>query len=211
LQGCLLTSFLTKAFDAVTAVTSGQASPSYDELLRNEIKVDFFLPVLDTVYSNLTTRFNEDCVAVLTHLSAVMTMSIDFDNSVKKLCAIAKLDADLCIAEGKLLFCNAEYKSADTICSLQCFATKMVTLQHSILYKNFYALINFLLTLPVTSASCERAHSKVDIVKSAVRASMTSERLEDLILISSEKVVLDNIDLSTIVDKFAADGRALPL
>jgi len=52
-------------------------------------------------------------------------------------------------------------------------------------------LYDFLLTLPVTSSSCERAHSKVDIVKSAVRASMASERLEDLILISSEKKVLD--------------------
>ena len=67
------------------------------------------------------------------------------------------------------------------------------------------------LTLPVTSASCEWAHSKVDIVKSAVRASMTSERLEDLVLISSEKGVLDTINISVIIDKFAAVTRALPL
>jgi len=69
----------------------------------------------------------------------------------------------------------------------------------------------FLLTLPVTSASCERAHSKVDIVKSAVRSSMASERLEDLILILSEKTVLDTLNISVIVDKFAAVPRALPL
>jgi hypothetical protein len=41
---------------------------------------------------------------------------------------------------------------------------------------------------------------------------MTSGRREDLILMSSEKSVLDNIDLSvTIVNKFAAAGRALPV
>lgn len=95
--------------------------------------------------------------------------------------------------------------------SLQQLATAMVTSKHSVLYKHFFALVRFLLTLPVTSASCERAHSKVDIIKSAVRASMTSERLEDLILISSEKVLLDNINLSVVIDKFAASGRALPL
>jgi hypothetical protein len=35
--------------------------------------------------------------------------------------------------------------------------------------------------------------------------------MEDLILMSSEKAVLDNTDLSIIVNKFAAAGRALPL
>jgi hypothetical protein len=48
---------------------------------------------------------------------------------------------------------------------------------------------------------------KFTIFKSAARASMTSERLEDFILISSEKAVLDNIDLSVTVIKFAAAGR----
>ena len=51
----------------------------------------------------------------------------------------------------------------------------------------------------------------MDIVKSAVRSSMTSERLEDFILISSEKTVLDSIKLAVIVDKFAATARALLL
>ena len=75
----------------------------------------------------------------------------------------------------------------------------------------FYQLVVFLLTLPVTSASRERAHSKVDIVKSSVRSSMTSERLEDFILISLEKAVLDSIELAVTVDKFAATARALLL
>ena len=65
--------------------------------------------------------------------------------------------------------------------------------------------------MTVTSASRERAHSKVDIVRSAVRSSMTSERLEDFILISSEKTSLDSIELAVIVDKFAATARAMPL
>ena len=90
--------------------------------------------------------------------------------------------------------------------------SKMVTLGHSVAYKNFYALLVFLLTLPVKSASCERAHSKVDLVKSAVRASMSSERLEHLVLISSEKSALDSVNVSAVVSRFAALGnRKLPL
>jgi len=53
--------------------------------------------------------------------------------------------------------------------SLQSLTSNMVTLSHSVAYKNFYALLVFLLTLPVISASCERAHSKVDLVKDGVQ------------------------------------------
>ena len=81
----------------------------------------------------------------------------------------------------------------------------MVTSKHNLLYKHFYQLVVFLLTLPVTSASRERAHSKVDIVKSAVKSSMTSERLEDFTLISSAKTVLNSIELAVIVDKVCSD------
>ena len=87
----------------------------------------------------------------------------------------------------------------------------MVTSKHNLQCQHFYQLVVFLLTLPVTYASRDKAHSKVDIVKSAVRSSTTSERLEDFIPISSEKTVLDSIELAVRVDKFAATARALLL
>ena len=149
------------------------------------------------------------------HISLLMARGENFDNAVRQLCIIAKLDGDLCVAGRNMLFYNEAYRSADSasisMSSLQSLATTMVTLKHNLLYKHFYQLVVFILTLPITSASCERAHSKVDIVKSAVRSSMTSERLEDFILISSEKTVLDSIELDVIVDKFAAKTRALHL
>ena len=83
--------------------------------------------------------------------------------------------------------------------------------QHFKVYRNFHKLIIHLLTLPVTSASCERSHSKVAFVKSAVRSSMTSCRLADLIIISSEKSVIDNLDLSHVVNRFSLSPRGLPL
>jgi hypothetical protein len=53
----------------------------------------------------------------------------------------------------------------------------------------------------------------VALVKSAVRSSMTSCRLADLIMISSEESVIDNLDLSHIptVNQFALSSRGLPL
>jgi hypothetical protein len=53
----------------------------------------------------------------------------------------------------------------------------------------------------------------VAIVKPELRFNMTSETLEAFILISSEKTVglLDIIELTVIVDEFAATAMALPL
>jgi len=110
-----------------------------------------------------------------------------------------------------MVLANENYKSSDGIITLQRISSSMVQLKHSVVYKNFFRLIVFLLTLPVTSASCERAHSKVDLIKSAVLASMSSERLEDLVTISSEKSLLGSLDPLSIVDRFALRARGLKL
>jgi hypothetical protein len=52
---------------------------------------------------------------------------------------------------------------------------------------------------------------KLILLKSAVRASMTSDRLENLVLILSEKNIVDKIDSSAIVTRFALLNRRLPL
>jgi len=191
----MLSSFLTHSSDAVPS-NSAKAE------LENRTKLDFFLPVIDAASSSIDRRFNAERLSVLKHISSLMARGENFDNAVRQLCSIAKLYGDLCVAEGNLLFYNEAYRSADnasmSMSSLQCLATTMVTLKHYLLYKHFYQLVVFLSTWPITSASCERAHGKVDIVKSAVRSSMTSERLEDFILISLEKTVLDSIELAVI-------------
>jgi hypothetical protein len=40
---------------------------------------------------------------------------------------------------------------------------------------------------------------------------MGSDRLENLVLISSEKAIVDSLNVKTVIDKFALTERALPL
>ena len=50
------------------------------------------------------------------------------------------------------------------------------------------------------------------LVKTALHASMTSDRLEDLVLIAAEKTKLDAVDLESVVNnRFAASPRRFPL
>ena len=80
------------------------------------------------------------------------------------------------------------------------------------LYPNIFEVVRIIATLPVTVASCERAHSKVKIINNYLRASISGERLESLVQISIERDMADRIELSSLVDKFKTTGcRKLPL
>ena len=71
------------------------------------------------------------------------------------------------------------------------------------LFPNLVISIRIFLTLPVTVASGERSFSKLKIIKNYLRSTMGQERLSDLSIISIEKELSENIDVSNIVKTFA--------
>ena len=56
MQDFVMDRFLTKSSDALAS-----GSGSAEEALKNEVRVDFFIPVLDTFSMSLETRFNPEC------------------------------------------------------------------------------------------------------------------------------------------------------
>jgi hypothetical protein len=59
-----------------------------------------------------------------------------------------------------------------------------------------------LLTIPVTVASAERSFSKLKLLKSYLRSTMTQQRLNDLATIALESEVLEKIDYEHIIEDF---------
>ena len=54
-------------------------------------------------------------------------------------------------------------------------------------YPNVEIALRLFLTLPVTSASCERSFSKLNIIKNCMRSTMGQERVTDLGIIAIER------------------------
>ena len=54
----------------------------------------------------------------------------------------------------------------------------------------------------MTVAPCKRTHSKVKIIKNNLRVAMSPDRLEDLVQISNERDLANNIELSKLVEIF---------
>ena len=81
-------------------------------------------------------------------------------------------------------------------------------------YPRLYEVVRIIAILPVTVVSCERAHSKVKLVNNYLRASMASDRLQDLIRISIERDIAEKIELDTLMINFKTSGnkiRKIPL
>ena len=66
-------------------------------------------------------------------------------------------------------------------------------------YKNY----KLLLTVPVTVAMNERTFSKMKIIKNFLRSTMSGERLDDLIVLATEKDLSDKIDLNMALKAWA--------
>ncbi|XP_021985488.1 zinc finger MYM-type protein 1-like [Helianthus annuus] len=61
-----------------------------------------------------------------------------------------------------------------------------------------------LLTIPVTVASAERSFSKLKLLKTYLRSTMSQERLNRLATISIESEILDTMDYKELIESFAS-------
>ena len=68
-------------------------------------------------------------------------------------------------------------------------------------------LIRLVLTLPVSTASVERAFSAMKIVKSKLRNKMGDEFLSDNLVLYIEKEIADTFSLDSVLDDFNDVGK----
>ena len=61
-----------------------------------------------------------------------------------------------------------------------------------------------ILTIPVTVASLEQNFSKLKLLKSYLRSTMTQERLNDLAMIAFVSDMLEKIDYESIIENFVS-------
>ncbi|CAF1571300.1 unnamed protein product [Rotaria sordida] len=75
------------------------------------------------------------------------------------------------------------------------------------LYPRLYRVYTFILSLPVTVASNERMFSRLKLIKNYLRSKMFDDRLMNLILCSSEKDILDSLNLDDLVTVWGTKTR----
>lgn len=72
------------------------------------------------------------------------------------------------------------------------------------MYPNLWTALRIGLTLPVTVAEAERSFSKLKLIKTYLRSTMSQERLSGLAIISINRTVAQQISYEYVIDDFAS-------
>lgn len=174
-------------------------------------KVDIFYAVIDTQLEELNDRFSEvssnllKCMACLNPCNSFSA----FDKN--KLCEFAGFYPsdfdmnDVVMLEYQLDTYIFDVQSDPDFLNLQGItdlAKRMVEKKKHIVYPLVYLLVKLALTLPVATASVERAFSAMKYIKTSLRNRMGDQWLNDCLVPYIEKDVFESIDNKAIMKEF---------
>ncbi|XP_062025519.1 uncharacterized protein LOC133741817 [Rosa rugosa] len=83
---------------------------------------------------------------------------------------------------------------------------RLVESRKSAFFPMIYRLICLVLTLPVSTATTERAFSSMTIIKNKLRNKMEDEFFDDLMVLYIEKEFADSIDNDSVIAEFELSG-----
>lgn len=108
---------------------------------------------------------------------------------------------------------NVKFKSFhDKKCEcMQCILNYLTSDDRMKKYENISNLYKFIATLPSTQVKCERDFSKMKIVKTRLRSSLSDKSLENMMIISTESDMFENIDVNDIISAIINTSEKLAL
>ncbi|XP_062100351.1 uncharacterized protein LOC133806242 [Humulus lupulus] len=173
--------------------------------------VDFFNTVIDLQLQELNSHFNEantEFLLCLVCLSPANSFSTFNKGKLIRLAQLYPCDfstMDIKVLEYQLQTYVDDMRSHVKFSALKgmvVVSKKLVETKKDKVYPLVYLLIKLALTLPVATASVERAFSAMNIVKNQMRNKMGDQWLNDSLTVHLEKYVFDAIDNESIIHRF---------
>ncbi|XP_052290844.1 uncharacterized protein LOC102608680 [Citrus sinensis] len=161
----------------------------------------------------LNNRFTEQTLELLTLSSALNPIDAFKSFKIEDICSLAErfYPEDFTKIELQALRRQLECFEIDihslqefqNITSLSELCRRLVETRKSQIYFLLDRLIRLVLTLPVSTATTERAFSAMKLIKTTHRNKMENEFLSDCMVIYIEREIEDNIDSDAIADEFS--------
>ena len=179
---------------------------------ESRFRVDVYYKCLDTLIMQLQVRF-EKFHSLLGKFSCLHPSRYKTDGSHDMFKSLTEAYKDDCVAEDalheyKLLTeMYATWESEKDVATPKTISNMLkFLLQKNLLhvFPNIATLMKIYLTIPASSASAERSFSRMKLIQTYLRSSMTTERMSGLALISIErKNAQELINYDKIIETFA--------
>ena len=169
----------------------------------SEYKINLFYPILDTVLSELKTRFASCNLAIMKSIQSCSPHSKSFldPNSLKPLIEhyrlqFASIEKEIEVAKRTLA---GETDQMEFIADV---LLELIPLTDA--FPSLVKLLQIALTVSVSSSQCERSFSALKRIKSYLRSTMTEKRLVDVASLSIERDFASALSLETVIDRFSS-------
>ena len=165
-----------------------------------------FFSVFDTLISEIQRRFNQTSLRIPASLEALLLGAANSERTeaTEELKEMYSQDVDFDRLEHQLALLPdavqaAEIKKVTSVASL----TEILSQQPACLMSEVITLCRIYLTLPITSATAERSFSALRRLKSYLRATMTQQRLNNVLIPHCHKDRTDALDLTAVALDFS--------
>ncbi|XP_061993554.1 uncharacterized protein LOC133711445 [Rosa rugosa] len=186
------------------------ASEEVTQSAEESFRVNYFTYIVDQALSSLRTRFEQfqKYEELFGFLFNVEKLKCSDNDSLKKYCANLETSlthGGISDINGEELYLELKHLK-DTLPEEAKRAIEVLNYLKEMesCYPNAWIAYRILLTIPVTVASAERSFSKLKLIKSYLRSTMSQDRLNGLSMLSIEKNMGDKLDYDNIICTFAA-------
>ncbi|XP_065630415.1 uncharacterized protein LOC136067905 [Quercus suber] len=191
----------------------GRARNQQDNItIEHHYRVNIFYATIDSQLQELNYRFNEDAMELLRLSSALEPREALKSFRSSDLCLLVEnfypqdfTDYDKQVLKKELyhfehnVVQDPEFKELKSLSELSQWLVRTKNSEH---YKLVYRIVTLVLTLPVSTATTERAFSAMKIVKTNLRNKMEDDFLTDSLMLYIEKDISSTFSLDSIVDDF---------
>ena len=174
-----------------------------------KFKSNFFYPLVDQAMMSIKERFNllrevssafsflysRDKLLLVQQENALLTCCKEFQKK------FGDIDSDEMSAELQRFVLILQKKR--NLNTAQDFLNYLLKTHLFELYPNVYIALRILLTCPVIVASAERSFSKLKLIKTFNRTSMTDSRLSSLAMLSIKNDCARSLDYDNVITAFA--------
>ncbi|XP_017250865.2 uncharacterized protein LOC108221502 [Daucus carota subsp. sativus] len=203
--------------DASYSMGTGRGCQQHD-FVTNEHHYHFsmFNVIIDVQMTELNDRFTEQRIELLV-LSAALDPKDHFKRfDIDKICELAEkfYPGDFDASEVRALRLQLEHyrcqvvshKDFQDLSSLAQLCRQFVETGLAKLFPLVDILIRLVLTLPVSTATTERAFSAMKIIKTRLRNKMEDGYLSGCMMLHIEKEYVDAVDSEDVIDHFESIG-----
>lgn len=167
------------------------------------------IPVLDTVINEMARRFTDNS-SVLEGICALEPDNKSFLDMSKLKCFAEHYSSDVDSVEMEVkllpkLIKRYKEENKYEIHTLPQLLTLLT--EYRLAFHELHKMAVIAVTIPVSSASCERSFSCLRRLKSYLRNTMANERISDLALLAVEKETVKQVDLAAVVEAFDSEHQ----